>query len=50
MERSSIIASPLQCLNGLVTVEMSLALESQLLHKADGNPLIDEIVFGNANS
>jgi hypothetical protein len=49
MERSSIPAGALQCIDSLESIEVRVALEAEFLHEADCNALIDCVVFRNTD-
>ena len=48
MEGPPISAGAFESVNGLEAVEIGVALETEFLNEADGDPLIDQIVLRNA--
>ena len=49
VEWPAILRSTLQSVYGFEAVEIGIALETELLHEADGDTLVDQIVLCNAD-
>jgi hypothetical protein len=49
VERPAILTGTFQSVDRLETVKVGITLEAQLLHEADGDTLVDQIVLGDTN-